>query len=118
MLCFCRWEDSCRTKEDKQEVESQEVGAWTEGGPGEGYEPWICLPAGPMSCFRDVKAPARLLTGRNMNRRRAGWSRADPQVPRVPRQPQRGHKRGQELQQTVRSLALRKTWTSFPLTSL
>lgn len=30
MLCFSRWE----TKEDKEEVERQEVGTWTEGGAG------------------------------------------------------------------------------------
>lgn len=30
MLCFYRWE----SKEDKEEVESQEVGTWTEDGKG------------------------------------------------------------------------------------
>lgn len=30
VLCFYRWE----TKEDKEEVESQEVGTWTEGRVG------------------------------------------------------------------------------------
>lgn len=34
VLCFYRWEDSYRTKEDKEEVESQEVSTWTEGGVG------------------------------------------------------------------------------------